>query len=636
MDGQAAGDWQGGEPGRDVPLPALLAAFARGGALETVAPSAGLAVALERAAGPGGLFHGADTDALVGIARQWAALESWAAAGMLGALRAMMREDDAGAPVLRRRTDLPGGWDDSLNYEIAAALAMGPVSAQHLAGLAWTLGMRLPGIGRLLAAGTLTKAKARLIAQLFEPLNEAEAARAEALILGDLDGKTYPQVERLAGRAALAVAPDVAERRRSKAERAARVTVFREDAGTAGLSGRDLPAAEALAGHANILARARAYETSGVFPGESVGRLQAIAYLDLLNGVPAADRIAFAATASTDPPDDPGPDDDDGGDQDWPGGDSGDDPEPGDDGDIPEPGDGSPAFGPDGDGPDPRGDDDDGPGEPEAPEAPAAPLAEVTVPLATLQHQADRAGDSPLLGPLDPELARQLAAAAARSPHSRWEIIVTDESGYATGHGITRLPRGTKPPPQPPGRARTALPARVNITVTETFLRQLAHHHQARSGAPPDYAVKRTPRPGAPPAAWDLRPKKPGTWSLTLPGGRQLTVRFDVVPTHDCDHRYQTSAYQPGDRLRRLVQVRDHQCTFPTCSRPARESDFEHALPYDKGGKTDACNAGARSRRCHQVKQSPGWTVTQPKPGWHQWTTPTGHTYTQEPWRYIA
>ncbi|HTR91588.1 MAG TPA: hypothetical protein VMI73_07595, partial [Trebonia sp.] len=91
-----------------------------------------------------------------------------------------------------------------------------------------------------------------------------------------------------------------------------------------------------------------------------------------------------------------------------------------------------------------------------------------------------------------------------------------------------------------------------------------------------------------------------------------------------------------GDRLRRLVQVRDHQCTFPTCSRAARESDFEHAVPYHKGGTTDACNAGARSRRCHRVKQSPGWTVTQPKPGWHQWTTPTGRTYTQEPWRYTA
>ncbi|HTR93229.1 MAG TPA: DUF222 domain-containing protein [Trebonia sp.] len=595
MDRQAADDWQGGTPGQDADLPALLAAFEHGGAWEAAVPSAALAVALERAAGPGGLYDGADVNALVGIVRQWAAVESWAAAGLMGALRSMMREDAVGSPLLRRRTDLPDGWNDSLNYEIAAALSMGPVSAGNLAGLAWTLGMRLPGIGRLLADGTLTRSKARLVAQVFEPLDEDEAARAEALVLGELAGKTWPQVERLAWRAALAVAPDVAERRRSKAEARARVTVFREEAGTAGLSGRDLPAAEALAGHANVVARARVYEASGAFPGQATSRLQAQAYLDLLNGVPARDRIAFAAATPPNPPDEPSADDDDG--------------------DSP----GSDDSGADDDDDGPGPDDDDGPDGPETPEGTASPLAEVTVPLATLQGRAARAGDNRLLGPLDPALARHLAAAAARCPHSRWEITVVDEHGYATGHGIARPARSTKPPPSPP---LTALPARVNIIVTETFLRQLAQNAQPRSGAPP--------------GDWELTRSKHETWKLTLPGGKELTVSFDVVPTHACDHRYQTSSYQPGERLRRLVQVRDHECTFPTCSRAARDSDFEHAVPFDEGGKTDACNAGARSRRCHQVKQSQGWTVTQPKPGWHQWTTPTGRTYTQEPWRYTA
>jgi hypothetical protein len=181
----------------------------------------------------------------------------------------------------------------------------------------------------------------------------------------------------------------------------------------------------------------------------------------------------------------------------------------------------------------------------------------------------------------------------------------------------------------------SALPARINITVTETRLQQLAMRAAPpRSGAPPGSAAP--PGSGAPPGDWELAPRTTGTWTLTLPGGRELTLRFDLVPTHQCDHRHQVSGYQPSERLRRLVQVRDQECTFPTCSRPAREADFEHAVPYDKGGRTDACNAGARSRRCHQVKQSKGWTVTQPKPGWHTWTTPTGRTYTQEPWRYIA
>jgi hypothetical protein len=223
-------------------------------------------------------------------------------------------------------------------------------------------------------------------------------------------------------------------------------------------------------------------------------------------------------------------------------------------------------------------------------------------------------------------MARDLAAAAARSPSSRWEVTVVDEHGYAAGHGIARPGRGRRQEPgqpRPPGVSGYALPARVNVTVTGTRLRQLA-------------AQAAQPRSGAPPGDWELAPRAAGAWALTLPGGRELAVRFDVVPTHDCDHQHEVGSYEPSERLRRLVQVRDRECTFPPCSRPARDSDFEHAVPYAKGGRTDACNAGARSRRCHQVKQSKGWSVTQPKPGWHVWTTPTGRTYVQEPWRYIA
>jgi hypothetical protein len=654
----ADGSWQGETPGQDAGLPGPPGSPARfdperfdhggfdhGGPWATAVPSAALAAALERAAGSEDLYDGAETDALVGIARQWAAVESWAAAGKLAALRAMTREDADGTPRLRRRPDLPDGWNDSLTYEISGALAMGPVSAGNLAHLAWTLGTRLAGIGRLLAGGTLALPKARLVAQLLEPLDDGEAARAEALILGELAGKTYPQVERLAWRAALAVAPDVAERRRTAAEKYARVTVFREESGAVGLSGRDLPVAQALAGHANVVARARQYEASGAFPGESTGRLQALAYTDLLSGVSAGDRVAFATSAGTEPPDGR-PDDghDDGGT--GPGdGDGGPDPSRGSRPDKASPhgrpGEPSDCVPDDGqtvpDAPEsPEGvAGPEGPEGPEDPEAPAdlpgwfPPLAEVTLPLATLQRRAERAGDSLLLGPLDPALARDLAAAAARSPASRWEITVVDEHGYAIGHGLARPQRSaphqpqSPPRPRPPGLAAGALPARVNLTVTETLLQQLEAQTQPRSGAPP-------------PGAWQLTPRKPGTWTIILPGGRQLAVRFDVVPTYDCDHRYQVSSHLPGDRLRRLVQVRDHECTWPPCSRPARESDYEHAVPYDKGGVTDACNAGARSRRCHQVKQMPGWTLTQPKPGWHVWTTPTGRTYVQEPWRYTA
>jgi hypothetical protein len=638
MNWQATGDSRaGGEPGQDPGLsgpPGLPAGFGHDGPWSSVAPSAALAAALEYAAGPAGLYESADTDALIGIARQWAAVESWAASGKLAALRAMTREDADGTPRLRRRPDLPDGWDDSLTYEVSGALAIGPVSAGNLASLAWTLGTRLAGIGRLLAAGTLTLSKARLVAQLFEPLDDGEAARAEALILEELAGKTYPQVDRLALRAALAVAPDVAERGRRAGERRARVTVFREDAGTVGLSGRDLPAADALAGHANVLARAREYQASGLFDGQSASIVEALAYVDLLNGITVQDRITFTRSAAAEPADHSRPEDGDGLDDSGHGPSSGRGPddgpgpsgEDGSDGsdDLPDRDSGSTGPGDGKRGPEEPG-DKGGPDGPDDLRVPAPPLVEVAVPLATLQRHAERAGDNRLLGPLDPALARDLATAAARSPWSRWELTVVDEQGYAIGHGIARPARGTGPPPQPPltGPPGGALPARVNITITQAYLHQLQ-----------DQTAQ--PRPGAPPGTWALTQTKPGTWTLILPGGRQLAVRFDVVPTYDCDHRYRVDSYLPGDRLRRLIQVRDHECTWPPCSRAARDSDFEHAIPYDKGGVTDACNAGARSRRCHQVKQLPGWTVTQPRPGWHVWITPSGRTYTQEPWRYTA
>jgi hypothetical protein len=185
--------------------------------------------------------------------------------------------------------------------------------------------------------------------------------------------------------------------------------------------------------------------------------------------------------------------------------------------------------------------------------------------------------------PLDPALVRDLAATAAGSPHSQWCTTITDSQGVAVAHGCAK-----------PARTKKNRPA-------------------SRDG-PARWAFTPTGDPG-PPGGY-------GTWTLTLPGGRDLTVQLEPIPVTDCDHRHESHSYQPNDTLRHLVQVRDGTCTFPPCSRHARESDFEHAVPYDKGGRTCACNGGARSRRCHRVKQSPGWTVTQPQPGWHQWTTP--------------
>ena len=181
-------------------------------------------------------------------------------------------------------------------------------------------------------------------------------------------------------------------------------------------------------------------------------------------------------------------------------------------------------------------------------------------------------------------------------------------------------------------RARSRILSRTGSRSGSRTSRR-SHKKRGPPPAPPTQAsaFTLTPRddPG-PPGGF-------GSWLLTLPG-RTTEYLLDLhpVPTGECGHQHESPRHDPGRLLRHLVTVRDGTCGFPTCSRPAKESDFEHARPYDKGGRTCGCNCYSCSRSCHQLKQSDGWNVTEAKPGYHQWTTPSGRTYTQEPWRYAA
>jgi hypothetical protein len=669
-DGEGAGQDRDPEPtpppsGGPAPDPApagpdpRLAGFAYDDSREAPAPSGPMALLVDELSGPDRRCPGATGDERVGLLRAWAAVESWAAGGKLGMVREIMRGEAPPSPG-SDHGDLPETWSRSLRYELSGALACSTQSAETIASLAWQLGARLPRIGARLDDGTLTSPKARAIAETLEQLTDPDAAAAEALIADQLAGKTFTQVLRLAEQAALTVDPGLAERRREHAQKNyARVAFFRESAGTAGLSGRDLPPDEALAAMAAVNARAEEYKESEAFGDTPMDALRARAYLDLINGVPAAERIAIAeqqddadaaqawaaadARAGNDTPPapedaHPGPDaqadpddcqcsecdgscathddeldgsgqtdDDDPDDRTGP-----DDDEP-DDGTRPDDGgDGGPG------GPGPR------PGVPPTGREHERRPADLIVPLATLLGLAERPGEIHGFGLLDPALARELAAAAAAaSPRTEVCVTVTSPEGYAIGHGCARPVRRSRQPG--PTASPVAMPARLNLTIPAAALPGLS----GLAGHAGSWSFTPRGRPGT--------PDDFGTWTLALPGGRELTVRLDPVPTFECfDHRYETHSYQPSDLLRHLVQIRDGTCTFPPCNRHARDSDFEHAVPYDQGGKTCACNAGARSRACHQVKQSPGWNVTQPKPGWHRWETPAGRVYVQEPKRYPA
>ena len=549
---------------------------------DALVPSGQLALAADEVSGSERRCAGATWDELIGLVRAFTAVESWAAGAKLGVVAEMIRRDATSHPDEgRRHGDLPDEWSSSLRHELALALSCSVQSAQTTAWLAWEKQARLPGTGALLDDGTLTMGKARAVIETFKYLTDTDAAAAEALIVDQLAGKTYPQVLRLAEQAALTVDPALAERRREQMQKNARVTFFREMQGTAGLSGRDLPPDEALAAIAGVSVRAQEYEASGAFGATPMDALRAYAFLDLLKGTPAEDRIASALALDE---------------------------------------------------------------EAEIAEAMAWANAR-TVRNAAQERSRRETSTEPTPGPARQPGSGTNDEPAPVAPETTPEpgttpVVDIDERN----DDLSRLGQRDdgdeedaaapgKRPGELAGAPPAGLPARLNLTIPATALPGAAH---AADLAGNSGAWAFSPRGDTGPPDGTGPHDGYGTWTLVLSDGRRFTVSLDVVPILECDHRYETSAYQPTARLRHLVQVRDGTCTFPSCSRHAKESDFEHAVPYDQGGKTCCCNAGARSRACHRVKQTRRWEVSQPHPGWHQWTTPSGRVYTQGPKRYPA
>ena len=259
-----------------------------------------------------------------------------------------------------------------------------------------------------------------------------------------------------------------------------------------------------------------------------------------------------------------------------------------------------------------------GPGVSRVP-VPAGPLTGVippgfagrvnmTIPALTLLDLADRPGEMAGIGPLDPDLARDLAAAAARTTRSTWCLTVTDLDGHAIGHGCARpAPAGGKnrSRPDPPGATAGPDPP--------------GH---------PSFSLTRADEPG-PPGGY-------GTWrfSTGLAGQRDMLIALGPIPAGDCDHRHEARGHDPGVMLRHLAQIRHATCTGPGCRRPAERCDFEHNIPYEAGGRTCLCNGNPACRHDHRAKQDPGWNAEQLPTGHIRWTTPAGRQYTTEPTRY--
>jgi Domain of unknown function (DUF222) len=606
------------------------AGFAAGDVLDVSLPGPALAGAAETAAGPGRAYAGVSDDELIGVLTAWQRTESWAAAGRLSAAAELARRRPATSKDHATRGGIPAPWGKFCADEVAAALSVSRWAAEKMTAVAHDLATRLPLTRQALHDGVIDAYKAQIIAEATRCLDGAAAAHAEAAVVPHaVTGKTPGQIRALIARAVLNADPSAARLRREQAQKDARVELWREDAGTAAIVSFGLPPDEALAADQQITSHALDLKAAGV-PG-SMDALRVRAYLDALLGQDTA--IRYQTTPNQHGSDTPGSNDT-GPAQDRPAQD-----------------------GRARDQPAPR--QSGGNEQAAAPAAPIRPAARInlTIPLATLLGLADHSGEAIGFGPVDAALARDLAAGAAVHSGTTWCVTVTDLDGQPVAHGCgkpgTRKPKRRRTRPPTPG----SRPGGSQPSDATAHIRDGASDGQ-RSGPPPGTTTPsrsgnpaRGPSPGrssspgsssAPGSSaslggygtWRLRPPGAGLREPDGTGWPDLTVDIEPIPVDECDHRHQTSAHDPSDRLRHLVDIRDGNCSWPPCRRDARRCDYEHTVPWEHGGATCACNGGPRCRHHHHAKQARGWQLQQNRPGYHTWTTPAGRTYTSGPVTY--
>jgi hypothetical protein len=111
--------------------------------------------------------------------------------------------------------------------------------------------------------------------------------------------------------------------------------------------------------------------------------------------------------------------------------------------------------------------------------------------------------------------------------------------------------------------------------------------------------------------------------------GREGAV-VTVKPVIDLNDHVHVSQYEVPGRLKEATGLRDVQCVFPWCTRPARRCDHDHVIPHDQGGATCSCNIAALCRHHHRLKTLTPWRYVMPEPGVYVWTSPHGYVFLRD------
>jgi hypothetical protein len=453
-----------------------LAGFAQGGQADTMSPGPLLSSVVHTVTGEDGQgLPGCSDDQLMGIisaARRQAARDEWTA---MAAMAEYASRHSGSKPL-----------DEFAADELAFELHLTPLSAAGQMDYATTVATRLPQTFAALAAGRIHPVHLRIIEDETRILSDEDAATADKHLAQATPGMTFGEVRSAAHKLVLKLDPEAVRKRKEAGKRQTHVRPFRENSGNAGMVARELPSDEVLASWQHVEQRALDLRAAGL-PG-SLRELRVRAYLDLLQ-----ERDSRDQPADTQPPPDtqpPGP---------GPNGPGGPAPRPG------------PAAGPS-----------------------LAALVTITVPWATYQGRSETPGHADGFGVVDADDARDLAAAAARHPRTRWCVTAVNPDGTAAAHGCLpgrHPPPGTGPPggPDPPGLTIRVVPVtrgpcdHPQAEVGYHPSRKLAHLIRARN------ATCTAPGCRRPAARCDLDHTVP--WDQ---GG--LTCECDLAPL--CRHHH--------------------------------------------------------------------------------------------------
>jgi hypothetical protein len=448
-----------------------LAGFAQDGRADTMAPGPLLGTVLHTVIGEDGAgLPGLSDDQLIGVLSGGRRMEAWTAWVQLAAMRELARRRPAVEPGDSGRA----GFSDYAADELMGEFHLTWEAAIAQIGYACTVADRLPRTFAALAAGQIHPVAVKIIEDETRYLSAENAAKADADLAELARSRSFARLRYAAHRLVLKLDPDYAKLRKDEDRKYAHVRRFREHSGNAGMVAHEMPPDEVLASWQHVEQRALDLRAAGM-PGTRQ-ELRVRSYLDLLQ-----ERDSRNAPGGSDGP----------GGSNGPGGSDGPD----------GPGGAGGSDGPGGNG---------GPGGSNGPEPPAsdhgrvggsdpgpsvAALVTITVPVETVLGMSETPGEVGSFGLIDAPDARDLVAAAARHPRTRWCITALNPDGTAAAHGCAS---GRHPPP-----------GRANLTVT------------SGPGLGPD------PPPGTRPqdyrAAWASAWSRSPAATATTPGPRPAT-----------------------------------------------------------------------------------------------------------------